>query len=391
MKPLRIAFVVDRFGRRYGGAEAYGVALMRELSARHEITVFAREYDTECGVALNWTRMPAWGRWPSWLRVLFTAHRAARLTAGRFDIVHSHSNGWAGDVEVVHVTPVRYNWRCRVLSLGRRLTARLSARVRTYLWLESRRVAPRAAHAVVAVSDLIAQQLHAAYGAALPVSIIAPGVDLPAPMTEALAQARTALRASLGLDDDAVVAILVARNPLRKGLQTALRTWASLPSHYHLLVVGSDAAMMRSIRALPQAAAVAQRLHLIPATPDVAPYYRAADLCIHPTRNDSFGMAPLEAMAFGLPVIISPPPWCGFAAALESGRDALLLPTPDDAAALAQAVRAVASDGALRARLVAGGHARARQHAWPAVAAQYEAVYAKVLAERLAQTQPRSQ
>ena len=31
---LRIAFVVDRFGNRFGGAEAYGVELMRELRKR---------------------------------------------------------------------------------------------------------------------------------------------------------------------------------------------------------------------------------------------------------------------------------------------------------------------------------------------------------------------
>ena len=35
---LRIAFVVDRFGNRFGGAEAYGVELMRELAEKHEIT-----------------------------------------------------------------------------------------------------------------------------------------------------------------------------------------------------------------------------------------------------------------------------------------------------------------------------------------------------------------
>jgi len=383
VKPLRIAFIADRFGRRFGGAEAYGVSLMRELSQRHQVTVFAREYDGDCGVSLPWERMPGWRAWPSWIRVLFTARLAARLTRSGFDIVHSHSNGWAGDVEVVHVTPVRYNWRCRTLPAGRRLASVLSPRVQAYLWLEARRLARRPAHATVAVSGLIADQLRRAYGADLPLAVIAPGVDLPGPGADGT---RAATRAQLGVGDDGVLAILVARNPLRKGLETAVQAWQHLPSHVHLLVVGSDAAAEQAIRALPGHAAVADRLHLAGVCSDVSPWYRAADLCIHPTRNDSFGMAPLEAMAFGLPVIVSAAPHCGFAAELTDGKDALLLPTPTDAHALAAAIVRVLDDAGLRARLVAGGQMQARARAWPVVAAQYERLYAGLMAQRAADT-----
>src|SRR5690606_16124600 len=98
-----IAFVVDRFGSRFGGAEAYGVALMRELAETCDITVFAREYDKACGIQLPFVPMRAWRKLPSWMRSLFFAVQARRLTRDGFDIVHSHMNGWCGDVEVVHV------------------------------------------------------------------------------------------------------------------------------------------------------------------------------------------------------------------------------------------------------------------------------------------------
>ena len=58
---------------------------------------------------------------------------------------------------------------------------------------------------------------------------------------------------------------------------------------------------------------------------------RAADLYVHPTLNDSFGMAPLEAMSFGLPVILSPAPWCGFAQYVKAGEEALVLSHPEQA------------------------------------------------------------
>ena len=59
------------------------------------------------------------------MRVLYFAWRADRLTRGRFDIVHSHMNGWAGEIQVMHVTPVRYNRLTRAKPL-KRLTAWLS-------------------------------------------------------------------------------------------------------------------------------------------------------------------------------------------------------------------------------------------------------------------------
>src|SRR5690606_8703753 len=103
----KIAFVVDRFGNRFGGAEAYGVELMRQLAERHDITVFAREYDPACDLKLPFVKIAPLRGLPSWLRVLAFALRARRATRGRFDIVHSHTNGYCGDIEVVHVTPVR--------------------------------------------------------------------------------------------------------------------------------------------------------------------------------------------------------------------------------------------------------------------------------------------
>lgn len=175
---LRIALLVDRFGNRFGGAEAYGVELMRILARRHDVTVVAREYDSDLALPFLPVRVSC--RLPSWLRVLYFAWRAARLTRAGFDIVHSHMNGGAGDVQVMHVTPVRYNWLCRP-GLRRRLTAWTSPRVATYLALEKARVAQRPGKRVVAVSELIVEQMRDAYGVGLPMETIPPGVQLPAP------------------------------------------------------------------------------------------------------------------------------------------------------------------------------------------------------------------
>ena len=376
--PLSIAFVVDRFGNRYGGAEAYGVALMAELAAAgYQITVHARQYDPACELQLPFRAIKVSTRWPSWIRVWLFARRAARATRQGYDIVHSHMNGWCGDVEVVHVTPVRYRWRVRPMSLLRRWLSCLSPRVRTYLGLEARRVAPRPGHRVVAVSELIAHQLTQAYGPQLAAPVIPPGVAQPAPVT---AEQRRHTRAGLGLPAEGTLCLLVARNPMRKGLPTVLAALAGLPDDVLLLVVGANAASRECVAHAPEA--VRRRVHLVAETSQVSPYYQAADLYVHPTLNDSFGMAPLEAMSFGLPVILSPAPWCGFAQYVQPETEALVLSHPERADELAHAIARLRSDAGLRDRLLAGAQAVLDRHAWPEVARRYETLYADILRER---------
>lgn len=375
---LKIAYIVDSFGRRFGGAEAYGVALMRELARQHDVTIVSRRYD-QADLSLPWEPVRISSKWPSWIRVALFARHARQQTQGRFDIVHSHVNGRCGDVEVIHVTPVRYNWRVRPLPWLKRWLSRLSPRVQTYLHLEAQRVAPRAGHRVVAVSPLTREQLRQAYGDTQDYPVIPPGVDLPAP---AIATQRQAMRETLHYTLHDQVMLLVARDPWRKGLPTALRAMAQLPSSFKLLVVGTDAQGEARLRATAAYQTLAQRITLVRETPDVAPYYQAADLCIHPTLNDSFGMAPLEAMAHGLPVIVSPAPYCGFAEYLTHAHDALIMPHPEDAASLADLIRQLSADASLRQTLCTHGRHLVLRHSWPHIAADYLHLYHTLLQER---------
>jgi UDP-glucose:(heptosyl)LPS alpha-1,3-glucosyltransferase len=375
---LKIAFVVDRYGNRYGGAEAYGVELMRELASQHDITVYARDYDPACDVPLPYVSLRSWKHWPSWVRVLIFAFRAARATRGRYDIVHSHMNGWCGDIEVIHVTPVRYNWRVRPMPRLKHALSYVSLRVQSYLALEARRVAIKPGRRVVAVSGLIAEQLRQAYGARLAAPIIPPGVSLPADASPA---AREQLRADLNLTPQDSVCLLVARNPLRKGLPAVLDALAQLSQRHKLMVVGANAATRDFIHRTPRYQKLADRIRLIDETHDVAPYYRAADIYVHPTLNDSFGMAPLEAMSYGLPVILSPRPWCGFAQYVRDG-EAMMLDHPENDDQLAAFIARIDGDDELRQSLIRGGAQVVERHGWREVAGQYLELYRQVLAER---------
>lgn len=383
-RALRLAFVVDRFGNRFGGAESYGVELMRQLAQQYDITVIAREYDEQCDLRLSFQPITLSRHWPSWIRSFFFARAAAKLSRDGFDLVHSHMNGWCGDVEVVHVTPVRYQWRVRSRSWRKTVDSYISPRVAMYLGLEKKRIQPRLGHRVVAVSGLIVEQLQQAYKKLYPgqdYPVISPGVKAQ----EYLPQhpLRQKIRQHYGWDKDDFVCLLVARNPLRKGLHTVLEAMAMLAPRYKLLVVGGEAGLYAQLKPELLESQLSDRVSFQEATANVEPYYRAADMYVHPTLNDSFGMAPLEAMSFGLPIILSPSPWCGFAEYVEHEKTALVLSHPENAHELAGYMRRLGEQPMLALLLRENAMLQVtNQHTWEAVAQAYEALYCEILAEK---------
>jgi glycosyltransferase-like protein len=110
--------------------------------------------------------------------------------------------------------------------------------------------------------------------------------------------------------------------------------------------------------------------------PDMERLYRAADVFAFPSVKEGFGLAVLEALASGLPVVASDlPALRGF---LADERSALLVPA-HDARALAAALARLAVDSQSRRRLRDGGRRVVAAHTWDAVAGAHEAAYRALL------------
>lgn len=104
----------------------------------------------------------------------------------------------------------------------------------------------------------------------------------------------------------------------------------------------------------------------------LAAWYCSADALAFPSVKEGFGLAALEGLAAGLPVVASDLPV--FREFLTDGRDALL-PTVGDPVALADALERVMTDERLRAALVEGGRAVVPNFTWTASAARHAELY----------------
>ncbi|MFE2600709.1 glycosyltransferase family 4 protein [Streptomyces sp. NPDC059396] len=176
-------------------------------------------------------------------------------------------------------------------------------------------------------------------------------------LTRTAAPGRAAARASLpllaNLEPTAPLVVCVGRLCRQKGQDILLRAWRpvvrQMPQARLVLVGdGPDADALR--------ATAPPSVLFAGAVPDTAPWYRAADLVVLPSRWEGMAVAPLEAMASGRPVVLSDVD--GARESLPPGRETLCLTPPEDPPALAAAVSTLLRDEPLRETIGRQG----RQH-----------------------------
>jgi glycosyltransferase-like protein len=203
---------------------------------------------------------------------------------------------------------------------------------------------------------------------------------------------RLAARRALAIDDRLAVLAVGGIEP-RKGSLTLLDGFAglrrALPERDPLLLVAGGATLFDYRHEVERFAQRRAALGLEDGSvrvlgpvsdAELERLYRAADVFAFPSVTEGFGLAVLEALASGLPVVASDLDVLrGF---LADGDSALLTPG-GDGEALARALTRVATDSALAARLRAGGRPVAAGHTWDAVARRHVRAYREFLSERL--------
>ena len=171
---------------------------------------------------------------------------------------------------------------------------------------------------------------------------------------------RAPVRAELDVDNSAVVAVMTGRLVAEKGYPELFRAAAQVPN-LHLWCIGSRLASDHAdpIGAEIEAAQVAMgnRLRLLGYRADVPRLLAAADLFVLPSHREGMPRSIIEAMATGLPVVATD--IRGAREEVVPHETGLLVPVRD-VPALAGALRALAEDAGLRARMGEAGLARAR-------------------------------
>ncbi len=279
---------------------------------------------------------------------------------------------------------------------------------------------------------------HRAGGGRLPppnLPLVPLGVDGPRFAAQAdRPDARKALRAELGLAEDDVLVIWVGRlsffekafpQPMFRAVEeAALATGRRL----HFAMAGwfpEPAAQQPLYEAAARAYAPSVPVHIIDGNDRarLADLWAAADIFLSLVDNiqETFGITPIEAMASGLPVVVSD--WDGYRHTVRDGQEGFLIPTlggPLDGSGrgiaaghvmqhqsyqayvgtvaahtavhvgrAAEALAALIEDPALRARMGAAGRERIRTaFDWPVVVGELQALFDELARVRAASADP---
>ncbi|MEE9587870.1 MAG: glycosyltransferase [Hyphomicrobiaceae bacterium] len=209
-------------------------------------------------------------------------------------------------------------------------------------------------------------------------ALIYNGIDL-APFEQDFDGAAT--RRALGIDEDALVLVIVANLIPYKGhadLVEALGRIANdLPQPWTLLCAGRDDGCGGELRELSQKLGVSAQIRFLGSRHDVPQLLHCADIAILCSHEEGFSNAIIEGMAAGLPMIVTDVG--GNTEAVREDVDGLVVPAraPE---ALAKAILALAQDPAKRKRLGANGRARATStFGIEACVSEYDETYLRLI------------
>jgi len=218
------------------------------------------------------------------------------MRSGRFDLVHTHlyracvhGRVAARLAGVPRVVATEHSLGDGVIE-GRRATAGVRA-----LYLASERLG----QATIAVSEAVAGRLRAWGVPAARIRVIPNGIDATEFRFDPAL--RAAARARLGIAADALVIGGVGRLAREKRFDRLIRAVAEIPAV--TLLLAGDGAARAELQAVAEQQGVAGRVVFAGAVDHPRELLCAMDVFASPSDQETFGLAVLEAMACGLPVV----------------------------------------------------------------------------------------
>ena len=288
-----------------------------------------------------------------------------------------------GNVDVVHAVSLGYPIATRrplvvtIHDLGPITHPEFFANTRPWVMRKSLSQAVRHAHTIVCVSEATAEEVREVAGPSVEdrVRVVLEGVS-----PRFFEPADPGALKGLALPPRGTPFILSAgKISPRKNIQGLLKAMSIARERipHHLVVVGGTGWDDDAVRRTLTESGIGDRVHFLDFVSDEAlrALYHAADLYVHPSLYEGFGLPVLEAMASGTPVLAS-----DRSSLPEVVGDAGRLVDATDARRMADDLAEICGSPELRARLSSLGRRRAATFTWDKAAEAMREIYAAAAA-----------
>jgi glycosyltransferase involved in cell wall biosynthesis len=388
----RLAVISPFLDKRHG-SERVIVEWLSNLPDEFEIDVYAQQLEDVDPSRFVWHRIPKLPG-PHLLNFLWWL-AAIRLRVGwdhhfrnlRHDLTFSSgANCLNANVICVHIVFVEYVHRIEsrigLLENPVRQWARLVHRklyYRVAIWME-RRAFTNPQTKLVVYSQKTASELCRYFKRCDRIPVLHLGLDHSIFNPARRATLRQEARRALDLPDGHFAIILVGNDWHNKGvpvLLEALEQLSELPIQLFVVSREDPSACARLVREKN----LENRVRFLSPREDIEFYYAAADAYAGPSLQDSYSIPPAEAMACGLPVIVSAS--AGVSEIITDGEDGLILRDPRDANALGAMIQRLYEDESFRMRLGKAAAETTERYTWARNGRELGAIFEEILARKV--------
>lgn len=384
--------VVSPFVDKHHGTERYVAEWVSRLTGQFEIHLYSQQVEGLNLSGISWHRIPKLPG-PHILNYLwwFTCNQLRRRWDTRFagrhyDLIFSPGiNCFDADVISVHIVfaeLLRHNSSAaasgKLPAFG---SARLLHRQLYYrlIALLEKRIYTDPKTSLILITPRTAVPLQEFYSRTGPFPAVYFGLDHGVFKPQRRLELRDAARQQLHLAPEHFALLLIGNGWQNKGLPVILEAMGCLSElPLHLLVVGSDDPS--PYQSAIDRISLTGRIHFLPVRNDVEFYYSAADLYVGPSKEDVLPLPPAEAMACGVPVIVSAA--CGISEIISDGDNGIVVRDPSDAGTLAAKIRQLCEDATLLARLSERAISTVQQYTWERNAREFAALLMDALGKK---------
>lgn len=214
-------------------------------------------------------------------------------------------------------------------ALERSIFYRMTPRYRSNLRLEKAVYDRQSKTEILAISNYEKELFKKHYGTdEKRFHFLPPGIARDRVAPPNAAEIRSELRRELAVGPDENIILMVGSDYKRKGVDRAIRSMASLPHDLFkktfLLTVGKD--KITKFRRLARRLGVSEQVRFLGGREDVPRFLIAADLLVHPAYSEAAGMVLIEALAAGLPILVSEV--CGYSFHVKDAGAGEIVPSP---------------------------------------------------------------
>jgi UDP-glucose:(heptosyl)LPS alpha-1,3-glucosyltransferase len=362
---MKIAMILRHYSR-YGSSKYALETTKYFVKKGHEVHVFANKWSNKVkGVYFH--KIPIFTSNFFLQELSFLLIATLTLKKYKFDITYSQPGRYfSPKVAGVHICHKAWAMQQKPRNFIEWLANKLLVLIETYNL--------RKAKKIIAVSNSIKKELIKYYHVSPEkIHVAYDGVNLKEFSPKNKIYFRKKLRKKYKVSSNEFLLLFIGVPFKRKGLEYVIRSLPYIPQT-KLFVIGKESPTF--YKELAFKLGVDNRITFLKFVEKISQYFAAADIFVLPTLYEPFGLVVLEAMASGLPVVVSET--AGAAELIEDGKDGLLVENPKNPEEIAEKINYLLENDSLRKRIGRNARKKAEKYPWSRTAEEMLKVFEEV-------------